>query len=342
MGKANTSVNQWLRDNHRFASLYNGYVFGGRQIIRPEELEDLDRETDILVTDKAGKTKAVGRRRDIVKRWKNTVNLAILACESQDKIHYAMPVRCMLYDGLTYTDQIRELWRTHHKSGEIQGKGELTTEEFLSRFRREDFIYPILTLVFYYDEKKWDGATDLYGMFPLGTEGKDGETGEVLRKYVPNYRMNLIDAGHMEEAELQRLSEDLQQVLGMLKYRGRRKELQGYIQKNEKYFSSVDAETYQALCSFLNMEKGIKEVEAMQKEERVNMCQALEEWYQDALKEGEVKGREAGLVEGRESGRGEGIALAKKVFRLSAEGRTEAEIAKEAGIGLEEVRGILE
>ena len=138
----------------------------------------------------------------------------------------------------------------------------------------------------------------------------------------------------MNWAELQRLSEDLQQVLGMLKYRGRKKELQGYIQKNEKYFSSVDAETYQALCSFLNMEKGIKEVEAMQKEERVNMCQALEEWYQDALKEGEVKGRE--------SGRGEGIALAKKVFRLSAEGRTEAEIAKETGIGLEEVRGILE
>lgn len=41
MGKANTSVNRWLRDNHRFTSLYNGYVFGGRQIIRPEELEDL-------------------------------------------------------------------------------------------------------------------------------------------------------------------------------------------------------------------------------------------------------------------------------------------------------------
>ena len=37
--------------------------------------------------------------------------------------------------------------------------------------------------------------------------------------------------------------------------------MQGYIQKNEKYFRSVDAETYQALCSFLNMEKGIKEVE---------------------------------------------------------------------------------
>ena len=54
-------------------------------------------------------------------------------------------------------------------------------------------------------------------------------------------------------------TEILQQVLGMLKYRGRKKELQEYIQKNEKYFSSVYAETYQALCSFLNMEKGILE-----------------------------------------------------------------------------------
>ena len=34
----------------------------------------------------------------------------------------------------------------------------------------------------------------------------------------------------------------------------------------------IDVETYQALCSFLNMEKGLKEVEALQKEEKINMC----------------------------------------------------------------------
>ena len=28
MGKANTAVNQWLKDHVRFASLYNGIVFG--------------------------------------------------------------------------------------------------------------------------------------------------------------------------------------------------------------------------------------------------------------------------------------------------------------------------
>ena len=46
MGKADVAVNRWLEDNERFASLCNGVVFGGQQVIKPEELENLDRETD--------------------------------------------------------------------------------------------------------------------------------------------------------------------------------------------------------------------------------------------------------------------------------------------------------
>ena len=97
--------------------------------------------------------------------------------------------------------------------------------------------------------------------------------------------------------------------------------MQKYIQKNEAYFSSVDVETYQALCSFLNMEKGLKEVKELQKEEKINMCQAMEEWYQDAVEEG--------------------ITLAKTIFRLSAQGRAEQEIAEETGISPGEVKEIL-
>ena len=66
MGKADVAVNRWLGDNERFASLYNGVVFGGQQIIKPEELE-------------------------------------FLACESQDKIHYAMPVQWICTGCLLWT-----------------------------------------------------------------------------------------------------------------------------------------------------------------------------------------------------------------------------------------------
>ena len=57
MGRADIAVKNWLNDNERFADLFNGVVFGGRQVVRSEELESMDRETDIIVTDKDGKRK---------------------------------------------------------------------------------------------------------------------------------------------------------------------------------------------------------------------------------------------------------------------------------------------
>ena len=57
----------------------------------------------------------------------------------------------------------------------------------------------------------------------------------------------------------------------------------------------------------------------------MNMCQAMEEWYQEALEEG----------------RSEGITLVKTVFRLSAQGKSEQEIAEETGISPGEVKEIL-
>ena len=82
MGKPDIAVKNWLSDNERFADLFNGMVFGGRLVVRAEELESMDRETDIIVTDKDGKRKGVQRYRDIVKRWKKGVDLAVLTCEA--------------------------------------------------------------------------------------------------------------------------------------------------------------------------------------------------------------------------------------------------------------------
>ncbi len=251
MGKLDIAVKNWLSDNERFADLFNGMVFGGRLVVRAEELESMDRETDIIVTDKDGKRKGVQRYRDIVKRWKKGVDLAVLTCEAQNNIHYAMPVRGMTQDGLSYTDQIRLLRQGKSKSeGSGQHTGKLTGEEYLSRFGKNDRIFPVITLIFYYDVKKWDGAVELYDMFRLADELKKEE---VLRKYIPNYRINLIDAGNIEH--LERFHTDLQQVLGMLKCREKREELERYIQKNRDYFECVDVETYQAIRELLHSKK---------------------------------------------------------------------------------------
>lgn len=127
-------------------------VFGGKQIVKPEELEEIDSESSIIMLDKKKQEKDVQRYRDIVMRWRQGVELSILACENQDKVHYAMPVRIMLYDSLAYVDQIRHLWNNRDI------KEELTGEEYLSRFRKEDKICPVISLVFYYGTTDWDGS----------------------------------------------------------------------------------------------------------------------------------------------------------------------------------------
>ena len=104
MSKGHTAVNEFLENKVRYAVFFNGSLFQGRQMILPEELELVKGESDILVEDKEENVKEVHRYRDIVMRWKKGLYLVVLACETQSEVHYAMPVRKMMYDSLSYVE----------------------------------------------------------------------------------------------------------------------------------------------------------------------------------------------------------------------------------------------
>ena len=120
MGKSDVILKQWLKNKVRFADLFNAAVFDGKQVIKPEELGELNSESGIVIanaiseegTEEKGKIhhRTEQRYRDLVMSWKGEAELAVLALENQGKIHYAMPVRGMLYDALSYTDQMRLVW----------------------------------------------------------------------------------------------------------------------------------------------------------------------------------------------------------------------------------------
>ena len=84
----------------------------------------------------------------------------------------------------------------------------------------------------------------------------------------------------------------------MLKYRGQKEKLRQYMQENKAYFGQVDVETYQALRVFLHSEKMLKDMKKTEREERIDMCQALEDIYTDGVKEGQLEGEAAGRLEG--------------------------------------------
>lgn len=283
MGKNDIAVKQWLSDKERFADLFNGIIFGGRKVIRASELELISGESDILLKDKKGREKILKRYRDIVMRWKQEVEFMILASENQDKIHYAMPVRNMVYDGLSYTEQIEQIWKEHkERRDKIKGSA------FLSHFEKSDAIFPVITLVFYYGDKPWDASLDIHGMFPAELMEIYHDT---IEKYVPNYRINLVDISKIENPE--RFGTDLQVVFGMLKYKNEKEKLVNYIYTNKNYFENVPLETYQAVQVFLNLDKKFKDIlPDTQEREEINMCKALDDWFEEGVEQGIVQGEE--------------------------------------------------
>ena len=121
------------------------------------------------------------------------------------------------------------------------------------------------------------------------------EEKEILGKYLPNYKINLVDAERLEDVE--KFSDDLQVILTMLRYRDSKEELKHYIDENKKFFQNVDHETSQVMKAFLNM-KQIPD-EAEQKEEKeMNAVEALDELqrkarHDDKLREQFIKTRDA-------------------------------------------------
>lgn len=284
MGKSDIAVKQWLGKKERFADLFNGTVFQGRQVVLAEELEETAGESSVLTADKDGREKGIHRYRDIVMRWKKGATLAILACEDQEKVHYAMPVRMLLYDGLSYTEQVRNLW-DYSKDA----KDKITGEEVLSRFRKGDCIYPVISLVFYYGDKVWDGSRELFGMFRL----KDLERERnILERYVTNYKINLVQPENM--GELTCFQTDLQIIFGMLQCRKDKEKLLEYMYKNEEYFRHTDVETYRAVSAFLSSEKQLRQLKVEDGKEELDMCKALQDLYEDGVSEG----RSVGVREG--------------------------------------------
>ncbi len=82
---------RFWRDNDRFASLFNTVVFGGREIIKAEDLQELD--TDLSNEIVFGEYReTLERIRDVVKKAACGMDFMVLGIENQSKIHYAMPL----------------------------------------------------------------------------------------------------------------------------------------------------------------------------------------------------------------------------------------------------------
>ncbi len=96
--KADVVVKNYWRNNEQFADFFNAVLYEGKQVIKPDELEDMDTEESYVSENKKYVESVLASRDNIKIRKKSTkhdVELCILGMESQEHIHYAMPMRVM-------------------------------------------------------------------------------------------------------------------------------------------------------------------------------------------------------------------------------------------------------
>lgn len=157
--KNDTISKDFWRDNEHFADLFNAVLFGGEQVVKPDNLEEMD--TDVSGVIMADDYKlSLGRFRDVVKKNFGGIELVVLGLEIQEYIHYGMPLRTMIYDSLGYLKEFEGV----RKWNKDNGVKAVDADELLSGIKKDDRFHPIINIILYYGEKEWDGPVSLKDM----------------------------------------------------------------------------------------------------------------------------------------------------------------------------------
>lgn len=285
MGSKDIGLKSYLQDAARYADLWNGGVFKGKQIVRAEELQEI---TPIRL--KSDGDTMLERAGDLVmKQNHDGQRFAILALENQEKIDYGMPVRVLVQEALEYDKQMKAVRHKNEQAYkaycEAKEKKEIdavykSDGEYLYKVRKDDRLFPVVTLVVYWGEEEWKGAKSLHDMIDFGNT----QTGKELRKLIPEYPLHFLDLSNFKHFEY--FKTELRPLLELFQRRNSKEEFAGYIRQNTES-SNMDEESWKLLGQLIHSKniKGLIQKREQKKEEKENMSNALD----DLIAEGKAE-----------------------------------------------------
>ena len=309
MGRMDAETKAYMSDPFHFADAFNYLIYDGQPVIDPKALKPLD-TAEIAIPYGNDARVPEQKYRDVLKLLNimrdNEAIYVVMGVENQTKVNYAMPVKDMLYDALHYAQQVNEAKRTYGK------KDHLTNEEFLSGFRKNDKLLPVITLVIYFGASEWDGPMCIHDM--LNTKN------ERLLRFVPDYRINLIAPAQVPDEDFEKFSTDFRDVLQFIKYSRDEQKIDRLTEGNER-FSRMNPET----AELINLVTDSK-LKLTVEEGTVNMCEAIRQKVERSLAAGIEEGMTKGIAEGMIKGIAEGMTkgIAEGMTKGIAEGRLKA------------------
>ena len=279
MARANATSIEYFKEPQRIADLLNGFIFHGKQIITPRNLQE---ENPVIHN--------IIKQENKVSAIENTVDLSIMVTldnlkflvmlQLQTLEHYAMPIRLFHEKGTDYYNQWKKIHKRHKERDDLRGP-----EEILSGMKKEDCLYPVLQIVIYFGQEHWTAAKKMDELTRVG------EFPEELQKLFVEKSMLLFEVCHFQHPEW--FQTDLQQVCGFLQRINNLNVLQEYVKQHEKVFSNLEEDAY----DLLTVMSGIRAMKLIKRDVinvggGINMCKAFDDWARDLRLEGELKGEE--------------------------------------------------
>ena len=275
MSEKDTITKAYMQDKEIFADAFNFLLYSGRQVIKAEQLKPLDTTSIVLPYGDHGKPVSIQKYRDVLKMVTamedDRATYLILGIENQSEIHYAMPVRNMLYDAIQYVSQVEETAKLHKMSDKMPE----TRAEFLSGFYKTDKLLPIITLTLYFGADEWTAPRDLHSMLSADKE---------ILQFVDNYHLHLIAPAEISDEDFTKFHTELSLVLKYVKYSKDKMRLKKIINEDLS-FKSISKKTADIVNIVTNSNLCYNT-----KEEGVNMCEAIEGIRNDAKAEGIEEG----------------------------------------------------
>ena len=321
MGTADIVTKEYMRENTVFADAFNYLIYNGKKVIDPAKLTEIDSTEIALPFGNAEKVKAEKKRKEQEAEWssvknesvrkKNTSRVGVkmdavqkyrdvfksmvikqdektsyvlLGIENQTDVHYAMPVRNVIYDALQYGRQVADIAADHRRNKkDFPGK---SNGEYLSGFFKEDHIRPIITLVIHFGAEEWDGPLSLHEMMAT----RDME----ILSFVENYRIHLIDPAKLTEEELDKFSTSLKEVMGYIKYSKDKEKLLEFLRTDTR--KTIEMNAARVIKMITNTP-----IEVSEEMEEIEMCKAIDDLILESESrgrmEGEKKGEAKGMIE---------------------------------------------
>lgn len=325
MGVKDTITKDYMKDPYIFADAFNYLLYNGEPVILPEELHPLDTTVTGIPYGAQDAAVPVQKFRDSMNYFSGMKDekavYLLLGMELQAEIHYAMPVKDMVYDALQYASQVEEAAKSHRRkakeNSDVQSPNTKrpNSGEYLSGFYKEDRLLPVITLVIYFGADRWDGPVCLHEMLAV--------TDKKMLCFVPDYKINLITPEGMNEEQLNRFRTSLREVLLFTKYSKDKEKLYNLV-KNDESFHTIDRKAGRVICAVTGTS-----IKMDESEETIDMCKAIQDLQDEAMQIGIQTGMQSGRQEEKE----------EMVLRMLKKGKyTCEEIAELTEISIEKVK----